>query len=418
VKILLFAGAGTSIELGVPAMHGMAHEFLNHVEQWNVEPDLVSRLIGDPKDVEVLIEKLDQICSARDPLHSIGEDLVLDKFETIRAEVEWFVQHVAERISPSNAHLMWGPVLRASGKHQLTFVTTNYDRAIELAANAEGIQLNDGYDPFSEREVASWRGFESGPQTALLVKLHGSTDWYADSKSEDPLKLRHPMPLFGRSLLRLANGTELGTALIFPSREKLLSKMPYSFLTHAFYEAVKNCDVAIFVGSSMRDAHVRAAAKQWAKTKPVVIVNPTGDTLSIEGAYPIAQTAGLFLVSTLPSALTADDALKQLQQSSKGSQKPISVLDLLRIAVDPNESTQRRCAVIEELDASDVSLDEYLINSILAGKDSVVARYALGLIPASPSRDSALAKAAASAHLHDPSFEEEFTLLKRLVSAS
>jgi hypothetical protein len=225
MKILLFAGAGTSIELGVPGMVGMGEEFLNHAKQWDVEPTLVQRLIGESLDVEHLIEALDRICTARPTLEAIGQVSVpLDRADNIRAEVEWFVQHAAERVVAGDAHLMWGPVLRVATSPDLVLVTTNYDRAIELAANAENAPIDDGFEAFGQGETASWAGFSQDGDRTLLIKLHGSTDWYAAGQLGTPTKLRHPMPLFGRAILRLADGTELGSALVLPSREKLLSR--------------------------------------------------------------------------------------------------------------------------------------------------------------------------------------------------
>ena len=46
VKVLIFAGAGTSVELGVPGMVGLATEFREHSQQWSVEPDLVKQIMG------------------------------------------------------------------------------------------------------------------------------------------------------------------------------------------------------------------------------------------------------------------------------------------------------------------------------------------------------------------------------------
>ena len=98
MKVLLFAGAGTSIELGVPGMVGMGEEFLDHAKQWEVEPALVQSLMGNSLDVEHLIEALDRICTARPSLEAICPVIVpLDRVDKIRAEVEWFVQHAAER---------------------------------------------------------------------------------------------------------------------------------------------------------------------------------------------------------------------------------------------------------------------------------------------------------------------------------
>lgn len=265
MKVLLFVGAGTSMELGVPGMIGMGEEFLDHAKQWEVEPDLVEKIMRSSLDVEHLIEALDLICTARSSLETIGQDIVpLERVDKVRAEVEWFVQHAAERVVGKDAQLMWGPVLRAATSVDLTLVTTNYDRAIELAANAEQVRLDDGFGQFDQGETATWVGFDPEIGHPLLVKLHGSTDWYSEGQLASPTKLRHPMPLFGRAVLHLAGGQDLGSALVLPSREKLLTHDPYPRLSQTFLNAADCCDIAIFVGSSLRDHHIRSAARTTA----------------------------------------------------------------------------------------------------------------------------------------------------------
>ena len=137
---------------------------------------------------------------------------------------------------------MWGSVLRASEHIDITFVTTNYDRAIELAANSEGIALDDGFEVFAEGETGEWTGFGRSKRRAMLVKLRGSTDWFADKQTGNPIKLRHPMPLFGRSVL-MFDERELDSALVLPSREKMLTGAPYPRLSQTFLNAADCCDV-------------------------------------------------------------------------------------------------------------------------------------------------------------------------------
>lgn len=418
MRLLIFAGAGTSIELGVPAMAGMAIEFIAHCKQWEVEPELVRQMMGDTLDIEHLIENLDQICAAREPLEAIGNLAArLDRVDTVRSEVEWFVQHAAERIAARDAHLMWGSVLRTATDHELTFVTTNYDRAIELAANAEQVSLVDGFQSFGETEVAPWTGFDAATSNPLIVKLHGSTDWYADQVSDQPLKLRHPMPLFGRAALRLSNGQELGSALVLPSREKLLSKPPYPRLSQAFLNAADACEAAVFVGSSLRDPHIRDAASTIATDRPVFIINPGGDSLDVNHAKPIAQPASQFLISTLPAALSHTDPRTILANTTDVPKKrEASMLGLLRRATDENEQTERRCEAIEQLDQQSVTLDEHFIRELLSSNDGTVARYTLGLLATSLARETLLTTALQSPHATDNSFAEELTYLKQMIN--
>ena len=350
MKVLLFAGAGTSIELGVPGMTGLASDFVEHSRQWTVQPDLVKRLMGKVLDVEYLIEKIDRICDAREPLETIEEDVIdFERAYSIRAEVEWFVQHAAERVATSNAVAMWGSVLRAAKDVGITVVTTNYDRAIEMAANGESVSLDDGFSIFEQRETAPWRGFGSDKSQTTLVKLHGSTDWYSDYESGEPTKLRHPMPLFGRSALRLSDGKALSSAIVLPSREKLLTRPPYLRLSQAFLNAADACDLAVFVGSSLRDGHVRDAARSVAQRAPVFIVNPDGNNLGVEKSIAIAQHASLFLVSTLPNALqstTPRDVLEQAGRSRGATSK--SILAATIQLLDKRATREQRCGAVEE----------------------------------------------------------------------
>lgn len=377
MKVLLFVGAGTSIELGVPGMVGMGKEFLDHAEQWKIEPALVQRLIGESLDVEHLIETLDLICTARPTLEAIGQAVMpLDRADKIRAEVEWFIQHAAERVVASDACLMWGPVLRtASSLDDLTLVTTNYDRAIELAANAGNVPIDDGFGPFGHEETASLAGFSRDGGCPRLVKLHGSTDWYAAGESGSPTKLRHPMPLFGRASLRLADGTELGSALVLPSREKLLTHSPYPRLSQTFLNAADCCDVAIVVGSSLRDQHIRGAAEATASRVPAFIVNPSGDTYGIGNVKAIKQCASTFLIATLPHALMTEDPAAALASIAIEANDNKGIFGAVRQALNAATAVEIRCRALEQLDEMGITLDPVLLRQLLRDHGTTVARY-------------------------------------------
>lgn len=417
MKVLLFSGAGTSMELGVPGMIGMGEEFLDHVKQWDIEPDLVQKIMEGSLDVEHLIEALDRICTARPSLETIGQDTVpLERVNKIRAEVEWFVQHAAERVVGKDAQLMWGSVLRATTSVDLTLVTTNYDRAIELASNAEQVRLDDGFGQFDQGETATWVGFDPKASHLRLVKLHGSTDWYAEGQLASPTKLRHPMPLFGRAALHLASGQKLGSALVLPSREKLLTHDPYPRLSQTFLNAADSCDMAIFVGSSLRDHHIRSAAKTTSNRVPVFIVNPDGDVYGIDNAHPFKQFASTFLIATLPNALMSPNPIAALEASViVKSNEDKGILVPLRQALDTDAPADLRCRALEELDDMEVTLDAYILRQFIADADPKIARYSLGLLSLSADRDTLIEEINALPNANENAFSDDLLLLRDMV---
>ena len=417
MKMLVFAGAGTSVELGVPSMWGLAGEFLAHTEQWKIEPEFVREVMESELDVEHLIEEVDRICEGGASLEKIGRNLDdLAKAEKVRAEVEWFVQHAAERVTPRNAQLMWGSVLRASEMYDITFVTTNYDRAIELAANGEGVLLEDGFASLDNDEMVSWSGFMRERVSPKLIKLHGSTDWFSERHSGDPVKIRHPMALFGRATL-LFGGTELGSALVLPSREKLLTRAPYPRLTQAFLNAADECEVAFFVGSSLRDEHIRNAARAISSRAPVFVVNTSGDSRGVDGALTMAEHASTFLISTLPNALCASNPLELLEKHSKRSVKgQKAILSIVKELLNEDSERKVRCNAAELLHERRVTLAPTLVEKVLNQGDAIFGRYALGLIPYSAAYRELMEVARNSVHSGDEAYRDEVAILQRVVS--
>ena len=368
-------------------------------------------------DVENLIEEVDRICGARNSLGRIGRELTdFDKAERVRTEVEWFVQHAAERVTPSDAKLMWGSVLRTTKAHDITFVTTNYDRAIELAANSEGISLEDGFGPIGDDEKMDWCGFNHNEATAKLVKLHGSTDWFAEM-SGDPIKTRHPMALFGRATLKL-EGQELGSALVLPSREKLLTRAPYPRLSQAFLNASDECEIAVFVGSSLRDDHIRNTAQTLTQRVPVFIVNTNGNNQGVEDAYVITNHASTFLMSTLPNALLAANPVENLKDMSETiTNREAGILSTVKEVFDANLDVRRRCNALERLHSQKVTLSINLVRKVLNDSDATLARYALGLIPYSTSHNELIEIARRSRHYENAAFQDELSILGHVVSS-
>ena len=418
MRVLLFAGAGTSVELGVPAMAGLATEFQLHCRQYDVQSALVERILENAgMDVEILIEALDQICGAAPALDVVGEDVnALEAAKEARAEVEWFVQHSAERVREQDAKLMWGSVIRAGTAHELTVATTNYDRAVEMAARAVNVKLRDGFGEFCEFEFAPWEGILADPTQGVgLLKVHGSTDWYAKDVSDEPVKLRHPVALYGRSELKLPSGQSLRSALILPSREKRITEKPYPRVSQAFLNAADQCELAIFVGSSLRDAHIKDAAQSTASSVPTFVVNPDGDSM-IENAKRIRQHASTFLISTLPNAL-AGDTVKILNSAVEDAPSQTGgILDAIRILSRPENESLARLKAIERVHEMGVTLEARQVQDLLEDIDPDVARYALSLIYGSAQAPELLSVAESSAHVQNDAYTADLSLLRRMLS--
>jgi NAD-dependent SIR2 family protein deacetylase len=416
MKVLIFAGAGTSIELGVPGMRSMAQEFTEHSHQWNVEPELVKLIMDQAMDVEFLVERLDAICSAKSPLALVGYDVEgLTRIEKIRAEVEWFVQHAAERVVPKDAWLMWGSLLRLAGDHDFTIVTTNYDRAIELAANIASVALDDGFTTFGDIEMGSWAGYAATQGGIPIVKLHGSTDWYTSLDTGAPVKLRHPMPLFGRAAIRLQDGLTLGSALVLPSREKILTKEPFPDLSQSFLNAAAESQLAVFIGTSLRDPHVRSALKRAARHASVFVVTPDGVPGDIGSAVAIRQPASVFLNSTLPTALRSPDPITVLHQSVERKVEE-GILADLQVALDRNLPSGVRLASIDRLDGREICLDYGLIQGLIVDLNPAVSRYAFGLAALSPDAARLLELAKQTPHNADLAFSKDLELFDGIVA--
>jgi hypothetical protein len=91
-------------------------------------------------------------------LERIGDESQWERVVELRSEAEWFVQHACERMNSQRATRMWERLLKTASPESLQIVTTNYDRAIEIAAEAAGVELDDGFERFTGREWADWRG--------------------------------------------------------------------------------------------------------------------------------------------------------------------------------------------------------------------------------------------------------------------
>ena len=394
MRLMIFTGAGASVEAGVPSMRSLVEQFRVHLERRASSHPLVARIderLGDPAyDIEHLIEEIDAVTAAGPSLAALGQVLapeLLAATAVTRAEAEWFVHHVCERVRLESAAALWGPTLRSIPLDMtVDVVTTNYDRAIELAAEAVGFDFEEPFESFAERDYAVWRGFEG--EGHRLIKLHGSTDWYQSAEEGRVIRLSHPVPLFGNMRIELGDGGgTLASALVLPSREKLKNHPPFPELTHRFREAADRADVAIFLGASLRDPDVRDVCNRCAERIPTLVVSRNATHVP-DGVAPakstvVLQSASHFLVSTLPQLIRDGSFAGGVALEEQRVGILDDCVDLRSAVAGPAPRRQ----ALERLWLLRVGLDEELLRSLLS-EGGEIALDALGLVMLSPARDS------------------------------
>ena len=427
MRVLIFAGAGASVELGVPAMRAMAHELHAHFENQELPPtvwDRFSKLFQKSDyDVERLIEMVDGIGQGAEQQKAAGFNFdgeLLRAVQIMRQETEWYIQHVCERLREVDARVLWSPALRGMARHEVCLATTNYDRSIEIASRFSGIEIDDGFAPFNGREFAGWRGVDNSSRIQLL-KIHGSTDWYHGDDGR-VYKLRHPMPLYGS--LAVVGETEewprMTSAVVLPTREKRVNQPPFPDLVTAFRNAARRAEVAIFVGTSLRDADILDMCRQCAARIPTYYVSRSSApdcSQVVDGLRVVVQTASKFVASTLPRFLTAAEFSELDDAAGADRDAAGSVLRPLVAIQNQNLTPEEVCHAIEELVDHGVSVDTQRLEPLLRHEDETVQSYAVALVDRSMNHTeiSALARRLA-AEKPDGKLARELEMLESLRS--
>jgi hypothetical protein len=404
-------------------MRDMVVRLSEHLQERHLAPALAAKLIEflkDPQyDIEQLIEQLDHMTAATGAFAQWGTTPTasLDGLSVLRQEAEWFVNHVCERIEAGNAVHMWGPTLDALTGHHAVIATTNYDRAIEIAAARKNVNLYDGFADFGDDEWTAWRGLD-GEHDNKLLKVHGSTDWYHSAEGNDVWKLRHPMPLFGRVTMQVdaPNPLKLRSAAILPSREKKMNLHPYPDLAFEFRRGIDDAEVAVFIGTSLRDPDMRNRYLRSAHRVPTFVVGRSVQTLAGTDSLPIRQTASKFLAATFPTALLSSDPISFLRKQAGELRPDDGILDHLATAADTGADYRSRCDAIERLAAAFVSLPAATIRPLIEDEHTEVRTFALALVTSCGDSSTLLAEATAIAdRTNDTVFRQELEILEKVL---
>lgn len=160
------------------------------------------------------------------------------------------------------------PLVRHAFHSGTSIATLNYDTAVEIAAQAEGIRVDSciGMGASSEEEAEN---------CVTLLKPHGSINWC----SANAFYVRDVLP---ETHISTADEEEMRKpsyvpAVIFGLRNKLTAEGPFLTLFSRFRDELKRADELVIIGYSFRDHHVNESIASWFNRNPartIILVTP------------------------------------------------------------------------------------------------------------------------------------------------
>ena len=208
--------------------------------------------------------------------------------------------------------------------------------------------------------------------------------------------------------------------MVLPTREKKVNQPPYPDLVADFRNAARSVDVALFVGTSLRDPDIFDIFEQCRKRIPTYIIGVGLES----GVYEwtdqnsmIVQTTSEFVISSFPRFLQEENIGYLDELAGETRKEPKSILPSIIMASRKEESSTRICEAIEELAEHDVSVDLEFLRPLLTHDKPMVRNYALSIVPKSLDRNEGLALAEKLARENPGgSFAEEFKMLREMTS--
>ncbi|MHB8422276.1 MAG: SIR2 family protein [Leptospirales bacterium] len=289
-KVGFLLGAGASFPFGIPMMRQFYEQFIDYVRTSRAHClPLVEKLSGEATipDLEVLIQHLEQVRAIRPGLDILGQSAgeIVDHLalaDELRGYLDMFLIETCEKFDHAKVKAKLSRFVTFAHTRDAYIFTTNYDRLIEVAATSINLPYSDGFEPASSHPESRWNGeFSRGVR---LVKLHGSVNWYEEEDSQNLFRLERGYSLPSHEY-RLTHGKRaLRPLMIIPTLEKVMLKQPYAGLLTQFSDALKEIDIFVVIGNSLRDDHLRNTVVARSLSLNIVLVNPAAcDQTSIVG---------------------------------------------------------------------------------------------------------------------------------------
>ncbi len=387
----LFLGAGASIPAGGKAMQGVWLDFVHTAPndaQWMVDNNFIARdtvlpnehciapnveLLGDTLEI-ALAEWRRQKNPGLPALKQAYAQLARAVVRASKLQPEWWkspggAEADAEQLQHHRAILQKFVAARQPGQAAPWAFTTNYDLAIEWAAESIDLQVINGFLGVHGRRFSPQSfdlGFRNtqargearfGVYNIYLAKLHGSLSWREDSGHVYEV----PAPLAIQDIddfLDNEGKTELGL-MVMPRAAKYMQTVGFVLgeLFRRFSEFLSRPQTSLIVcGYGFGDEHINRLLRSALlnPTLQLVIYSPefTGDItnpsvpeavrklLSLKNPRVTVVGGGQMahldkLANQLPEPLLYDDSMRSLE---KALREPIESQERQMIASMPEES--------------------------------------------------------------------------------
>lgn len=267
-RILFLLGAGASVKANVPTTYEMVDKFLAKIQ--SVGEDSYKALL----DIKTTLEKynlenqntnsvdVEQLLATLEELENREKNPLLRFYEfsenqyrlqgypekgDLAKALKRFIREIAVVRKEKVGYLL--PLLDfVEDFKPLDIFSLNYDIAIEQFCNVHRKLYYDGFESKWHPDV-----FKTGTDAdVFLYKLHGSISWYR-TDSGDFIKI--PVESYEEKI-KLLYGESAETVLIYPVRKWDYIEPMFEMIS-ILKQKLKNADLAIVVGYSFRDNHIR-----------------------------------------------------------------------------------------------------------------------------------------------------------------
>lgn len=295
MKILIFTGAGCSVQFDLPTTAQFKNQFLKWRGSWN---DYIYELFNyEPyPDIEYVLES---IKDTKKFLKTFGGSF-LNNFPRNEKNAKYvFVSQALTALATYEEEIMKGlfefyqlkedqrenikkfygglfNLIRSNNDNKIDIATTNYDNSIEnfCAYFPSEYTCIDGFEQKGGRQVwypiklQSLENYKQSQTPVSLLKIHGSLYWQNVGGTF----------VKSQSIEYSSKGDFSANTIIAPtvSPKEAGTKEPFKTLLELFKKRMEEADVCIVIGSSFRDSIINEPLINFVKSKKnLIIISPS-----------------------------------------------------------------------------------------------------------------------------------------------